>query len=132
MSASPPPRPPGVLLVDDEPSVRDVLRIALGQVGFRVWAAASGAMAVALFEANRAGIDVALLDVRLPGMDGPQTMAALRRLEPGLPCCFMSGSLGERGRQSLRAAGARHVFAKPLDLDEVARVLREVAAEAAP
>jgi CheY-like chemotaxis protein len=99
------PRPPGVLVLDDEPSVRRMLQTALGLYGFRVWAAATGAEAVALFATHRGEIDVALLDVLLAGMGGPQTMAALRRLEPGLPCCLMSGGVDEPGREALRAKG---------------------------
>jgi two-component system OmpR family response regulator len=127
-----PVRPPGVLVLDDEPALRDLLGRVLSEAGFRVWTAATGAEAVAVYAAHGADIDVALLDVRLPDTGGPEVMAALRRLDPGVRCCLMSGSLGGQDVEALLAAGASHVFAKPFDLAEVARVLRQVAAGGGP
>jgi CheY-like chemotaxis protein len=123
-----PVRPPGVLVLDDEPALRDLLERVLAEAGFHVWTAATGAEAVTLYGAHRSDIDVALLDVRLPDTDGPRVMAALRRLDPGVRCCFMSASLGGGEAEALLLAGARHVFPKPFDLGEVVRVLRQVAA----
>jgi CheY-like chemotaxis protein len=123
-----PVRPPGVLVLDDEPALRDLLERVLADAGFRAWTAATGEEAVAVYAAHRAQIDVALLDVWLPGTNGPQVMAALRHLDPGVRCCFMSASLGGGEAEALLLAGARHVFAKPFDLAELARVLRQLAA----
>jgi CheY-like chemotaxis protein len=47
-----------------------------------VWLAAGGQEALDLYQRHREAIDVVLLDVRMPGLDGPQTLAALRALNP--------------------------------------------------
>ena len=122
---------PAVLVVDDEEAVRKVLEIALRLSGLEVRLVANGEEAVELCRRD-GGVGVALLDVQLPGLDGPQTLAALRGLDPGLVCCFMSGDTGRYSAAGLLAMGAAHFFAKPFVLAEVVRVLREVAARARP
>jgi CheY-like chemotaxis protein len=117
------PRHPGVLVVDDESAVLDLLARALPRHGLRVWAAAGGEEAAALLAAHRGEIDAALLDVRMPGLDGPATLAALRGLRPALPCCFMTGQSGPYADEELLRQGASHVLHKPFQLAEVARVL---------
>ena len=122
---------PAVLVVDDEEAVRKVLEIALRLSGLEVRLAASGEEAVELCRRD-GGVGVALLDVQLPGLDGPQTLAALRGLDPDLVCCFMSGDTGRYSAAGLLAMGAAHFFAKPFVLAEVVRVLQEVAARVRP
>ena len=89
--------------------------------------AASGHEALTVYREYSATIDVALLDVNLPGMDGPETLAALRELNPAIRCCFMTGQTGRNALQTLRHSGAVAVFTKPFGLAEVAAVLRELA-----
>ena len=123
---------PAVLVVDDEEAVRKVLEIALRLSGLEVRLAASGEEAVELCRRDGGSIGVVVLDVQLPGLDGPQTLAALRGLDPDLVCCFMSGDTGRYPVEGLLAMGAAHFFAKPFVLAEVVRVLQEVAARARP
>jgi CheY-like chemotaxis protein len=124
------PQKYGILAVDDEEGVRGMLRFGLGQHGFAVWLAANGHEALQQYWRHRARIDVVLLDVRMPGLDGPQTLAALRQLNPQVRCCFMSGDLGSYTAEGLRHLGAAAVLPKPFRLPEVVQVLRELAARA--
>src|SRR5258707_543209 len=71
---------PGVLVVDDEHLVRIMVQLGLEQNGFEVWPASNGRKAVRLYRTHRESIGVVLLDVRMPGLDGPQTLEALREL----------------------------------------------------
>jgi DNA-binding response OmpR family regulator len=64
------------------------------------------------------------MDVRMPGRDGPATLAALRAQDPQVRCCFMSGDLGEHTEDGLRALGTGEVLRKPFTTAEAARVLR--------
>ena len=59
--------------------------------GLAVWLAADGPEAVELYRGHRDTIDVVLLDVQMPGLDGPATLTALREFDPGVLCCFMTG-----------------------------------------
>jgi CheY-like chemotaxis protein len=115
----------GILVVDDEASVRGVLNVWMRQQGFVVWLAGGGQEALDLYWRHHMAIDVVLMDVRMAGLDGPRTLAALQQLNPQVRCCFMSGDLGSYTTEQLQNLGAAAVLAKPFDLDEVARVLCE-------
>jgi CheY-like chemotaxis protein len=117
----------GVLVVDDEAYVRGVLDVGLRREGVAVWLAADGRAGLDLYRQHSQEIDVVLLDVQMPGLDGPQTIAALRELDPGLPCCFMSGNLGKYTELYLLDLGEAAVLPKPFRLDEVAQLLEETA-----
>lgn len=117
---------PRLLIVDDEPAVRTLLTIGLSREGFDVTAASTGAEAVACFEQATRTIDLVLLDVNMPGLDGPQTMAALREINPNVRCCFMSGYLGRYSPEELSQLGSWRIFPKPFRLKEIADSLRGV------
>jgi CheY-like chemotaxis protein len=116
-------RPVGVLLVDDDLAVRDSLTRWLRGHGFLVWPAPGGAAALELLGSHAAEIDLALIDLRMPGMDGFATLAALRAAAPGLVCCLMGGFVND-AEERLLAAGAAAVFDKPLRLRDLAQTLR--------
>jgi DNA-binding response OmpR family regulator len=117
---TPPPnnltRTPGILVVDDEEMLVSLFEVVLRRQGFQVYTARSGQEALAQFLAHQEKIDLALLDVRMPGLDGPGTLLLLRQLRPTLRCCFMSGELGQTGMEELLSLGAERVFFKPFPL----------------
>ena len=117
-----PPRPRGVLIVDDEAALRITLNLWLRQDGFKVWLAADGFDAVALYHKHRHEIAAVLLDVRMPGLDGPQTLALLREINPDVRCCFMTGSPGEFNEQELLDLGG-NVLGKPFSLPDATDVI---------
>ena len=119
----------GVLVADDEAAVRAVLGLALRFHGFNVWLAAGGPEAEELYRRHRGEIDLVLLDVQMPGMDGPWTLAALRQVDPGVRCCFKSGYTGDYTAEQLLELGAVRVFGKPFRLEELAGTLRRLAAK---
>lgn len=116
----------GILLVDEDPLVRQVLRRWLERDGFRVWPAASGAEAIALFRDHTADIAAVLLNVRMPGLDGPHTLDILRSINPGIPACFMTGNAGGYEIDDPLRHGARCVLDKPLQPEEVSRLLGDL------
>jgi DNA-binding response OmpR family regulator len=124
------PRKSGILVADDEGWVRGVLDIAMRRQGFAVCLAANGHEALDLFRRRRETIDAILLDIRMPGLDGPQTLAALRELDPEVPCCFMSGDFGDYTEEELLQLGAAKIFAKPFHLDDVVQVFRALTSNA--
>ncbi len=98
--------------------------------GQHVRAAADGQEALDLYRRHRETIDVVLLDVRMPGLDGPRTLAALQELNPRVRCCFMSGNPGTCTEKGLRRLGAASVLPKPFGLDDAALVLLGMAQDA--
>jgi CheY-like chemotaxis protein len=119
-------RKPGILVVDDDATVRTMLDLGLRHHGFAVWLAAGGQDSLAVFERNARLIDVVLLDVRMPGMDGPQTLAALRQINAGVACFFISGEMGGYSPEALLSMGAAGLFLKPFSLSDVVETLRRV------
>ena len=124
---SPPLTRPGVLVAVDDPALRNFLEYGLSLHGFVVWTAANGSAALNLFRQQDDAIHLALLNVQIPGLDGPETLLALRAFRPDLPCCFMSGGTGKYTEQDLIEMGATRVLHKPFSLPELARVLLQLA-----
>lgn len=114
-----------ILVVDDEAAICSMLTLALREKGFTVLVAANGHEAIELYRQQHHQIGVVLSDVVMPEMDGPEMFACLRRINPEIRCCFMSGSLGRYTKAGLIEMGASQVFDKPLKLTEVLSFLRE-------
>lgn len=105
-----------ILYVEDEPDIRVVARMALEAVGgFVVIACASGQEALAAAPDARA--DLLLLDVMMPGMDGPHTLQALRELPATArtPVIFMTAKVQASEVALYKSLGALEVIAKPFD-----------------
>ncbi len=117
----------GVLVVDDESRVRALLRVVLEREGFNVWLAAGGEEAVELFRRHHNEIAVALLDVQMPGRNGPETLGMLREIDPQLSCSFMTGAPGSEQMQQWLERSGVPVLAKPFRLETVIEVLRQLA-----
>jgi CheY-like chemotaxis protein len=119
-----------LLLVDDEKALARMLEITLRGHGFVVRVAHDGPHAVQVYRQHRASIGVVLLDVHMPGMDGPQTLLTLREIRANVRVVFMSGNTGPSSEDELLALGASHVFEKPFkDMAQLIRVLRELLAD---
>lgn len=118
-----------VLVVDDEPDIRRIAELALQHVaGWRVDTAPSGATAIAWLAENRP--DVVLLDVMMPELDGPATLAALRERGDRIPVIFMTAKAQRRDRDQYTALGASGVIPKPFDPMLLAEEIRAILAEA--
>ncbi len=120
-----------VLLVDDEPDIRRIGELSLRRVGgWDVAMAANGADAVALVASFRP--DVILLDVMMPSMDGPQTLAALRRVPEGadVPIIFVTAKVQRDEVARLLGLGAIGVVSKPFDPMTLPEEIRRIAGQA--
>jgi two-component system, OmpR family, response regulator PrrA len=112
---------PTVLVVDDEPNVRDMLEIGLTHHGFSVQCAGDGAQALALLRAGAP--DAILLDVMMPKIDGVSLVPLIRRITEA-PIVMLSALSDAQDKIAGLAAGADDYVGKPFDLGEVAARLR--------
>jgi len=80
-----------VLLVDDEEILRDMVGTMLMRLGYTVLAAKDGVEAMELFAQHQDEIRCVVSDLTMPRMNGWQTLAALRKLSPGIPVILSSG-----------------------------------------
>ncbi len=117
---------PGVLVVDDDHVERVIMKLCLERCGFDVWLASDGREAFRLDQAHRDRIRVVLLDVRLPGLDGPRTLHALRGLNPDVVACFISGTSGPEEPEDWRPRSDVPVISKPFLLNELASILGQL------
>lgn len=105
-----------ILFVEDDPDIQTVAKMALEAIGgFTVLACGSGSEALARLD--EFAPDLVLLDVMMPGMDGPATLAALRESPTGreLPVVFMTARVQAQEVAAYREMGAEDVIAKPFD-----------------
>ncbi len=116
-----------ILVVDDDPDIRRIAALSLERIGgFRVVLADGAQEALA---AAAAGVpDLVLLDVTMPGMDGPETLRALReRPETAqVPVVFFTATSNDADVDRLRALGAVEVISKPFDIAELPRRVRDI------
>jgi two-component system OmpR family response regulator len=106
---------PTVLIVDDEAPICDNLAAYLEDEELRVQVAHSGEEALRLVEAGLE-VQVCILDLRLPGMDGNQTALALHRIAPGIRFLIHTGSTDFTPSPDLTGIGVTpaHLFNKPV------------------
>jgi two-component system, OmpR family, response regulator len=105
-----------ILLVDDDPSIRRIAQISLTSVGkFEVKIAKSGEEALSMIAEERP--DLVLMDVMMPDMDGPMTLAKLRNMPScsELPVIFMTARIQKHELERLGILGATGVITKPFD-----------------
>jgi two-component system cell cycle sensor histidine kinase/response regulator CckA len=115
-----------LLLVEDEPQVRDSVRRLLEAHGYSVLEAQNGYDALRLYDRHAARIDLVLTDVTMPGMSGYELVQQLRARAPGLRVLFMSG-YADRATVSNGAVGKGTGFVqKPFDVATLMQRVREV------
>lgn len=118
---------PGVLVVDDEHLVRIMVKLGLTRHGFRVWTAENSKESLEIFQEHQDEIDVVLMDVQIPKIDGPEILRRLRVLSPGIPACFMSGDPGVYEGSELGKGRGNFLIAKPFLFDDLSNILRLLA-----
>jgi len=121
-----------ILVVDDEVSVRLIMRTTLENFGFRVSTASDGAEAIALFRNPAGHFDLALVDMQMPGLDGGKTIVALRHLRPDLPIVGASGLATSENREHAAANGVGHFLDKPFSVETLIRTVHAAMAKTAP
>lgn len=108
-----------ILVVEDDPDINNLLRAVMERAGHRAVQAFSGSEALLRLEASTP--DLVLLDLMLPGMDGPELLERMRG-ERGLdvPVIVVSAKAGLSDKVDVLAAGADDYIVKPFEPDEVA------------
>ncbi len=113
-----------VLIVDDEPSVREVSAAMLTHLGFDVTLAEGGRRALELFRTAADPFDLAIVDLTMPDLSGVEVVRELLRLRPGTPVLVASGYSEEEGAELLTREGARGFLAKPFTIQDLRQKIR--------
>ncbi len=123
-----------VLIVEDEPSLRNLLAEVLAQRGYAVKTAGDGQEAIDMLMSGRAACELMLLDFDLPVVDGLGVLKAARHARPEMKVVVISGNLNPAARREFAALGQQEFIDKPYRLEDVGRSIRRALAvtEATP
>jgi CheY-like chemotaxis protein len=119
-------RLPGLLIVDPDPQIRAALARGMEKCGWHVWVTADGTAAIETYCQHRDRIDVALVDLQLPGLQGVRVLAELDQLNPGLTRCAMSADVTPYTACAFRRLSDTPLFTKPLNVPALAFALHEM------
>jgi PAS domain S-box-containing protein len=115
-----------ILAIEDEQSLRDLLKALLVPSGYKLLLAADGVEAVNMLMSEPAKIDAILLDLNLPRMNGLEVFRNIRRLRPDAKVIVISGNITPEMRQELIGLGQNDFIPKPYSLEDLAFRLREL------
>ncbi len=121
-----------ILLVEDEPEVRDLVSLILRGAGYKVTAHDSAAAAIAAFEQNPGGFDLLFSDIVLGGMNGVDLACLLRKRRPDLPVLLCSGYTDERVRWELIQQEGFIFLTKPCPSAKMLIVIEEALRQVRP
>jgi len=111
-----------ILVVDDDPTQRRLLQAVIEKQGYRAETVDCGEAAIERVAAT--GVDVVLLDLMMPGMDGMETLEALKGKQPDLPVIVLTASGGIETVVAAMRGGASDFFVKPASPERIAVSIR--------
>jgi len=114
-----------LLVIDDEPAVREVSCECLSLLGYDVEAAQDGADGLARLARER--FDLVVTDLRMPHLDGWDVLDSARAIAPGIPVIMVTGAAEDEDLERARAQGVR-LLAKPFTLQELKAAVRDALA----
>ncbi len=115
-----------ILVVDDEENIRKLTQKTLSQVGYSVLTADDGESALELYRKECKFIDLIILDAIMPGMGGIQCLSELLKIDPQAKVVVVSGHSIDASQKKAMEAGARSFVAKPYELEQLLKEVREV------
>jgi CheY-like chemotaxis protein len=113
-----------ILVVDDEDMIWDILIENLQELDYTVLLAENGAEAVEIYRENPGMIDIVILDMVMPVMNGREAFAALKELDPQIKVILSSGYMAESDASDVLQGGAKAFLHKPYRMTELAKTIR--------
>ena len=115
-----------ILLVEDEAMLRELLRASLEAKGYKVLAAADGAVALDLYNEHHSKIALVITDIGLPKLDGARIFREFQKINPAVKVLVSSGYIDPEMRLDFLKAGAVGFLSKPYTSPEIVKKVREV------
>ena len=111
-----------IMIVDDDPGIRECLGEAMNRYGYLPVPHADGASALSRL-ASGERIDAAIVDLIMPGMDGLEFLVRARMIAPDLPCIVLSGDISIEHYLKVKQLGVVEYLTKPFRIKELGKVL---------
>jgi CheY-like chemotaxis protein len=115
-----------ILLVEDDPGVREVTQGALEDMNFKVLVARDGAEALISVAEHRTEIRLVITDLHMPHMDGTSFIRLLRRMERKIPVIVTSGLIADKLTAELHSLGVEQTLLKPFTHGQLVRAIHTV------
>jgi len=112
-----------ILIVDDQFGIRTLLNEVLTKEGYTVFKASNGLQALHIVENNM--LDLVLLDMKLPGMDGVEVFKRMKQIQEDIRIIFMTAYSETEIIQKSSQLGALTYFSKPFDINEIRRTVKQ-------
>ena len=121
-----------ILVVDDEPTVGELLRRELLSLGYEVTLCSSSAQALETFQQKGAGFDLVLTDMTMPGMNGAELTRRIKQLRPATPVVLCTGFSEIMDAEKARRMGIDGYLLKPVVLRQLAQTIHQAMGKKAP
>ena len=118
-----------ILIIDDEEHIRRMVRLTLEAAGYKVGEAKDGLEGLSVYEDGKAW-DAVILDQRMPGMDGLETLQEIKERDPGARVIMISSLSYQEKVEEALAAGAKCFVAKPVTTEQLRQAIDRVFAAA--
>jgi two-component system, cell cycle sensor histidine kinase and response regulator CckA len=118
-----------IMVVDDERFIVEITGEWLQELGYQVIAAPSGQEALALYEIHREAVDLVILDMVMPGMDGGETFDRLQAIDPDVNVLLISGYGLDGKAEKIRDQGCRGFIQKPFTIIQLSEKIKSILAE---
>jgi DNA-binding response OmpR family regulator len=115
-----------VLVADDEPIVRQIVKVALERAGYKVIVAESGEAAIEAFASERGRVSLVLLDWKMPGMDGTEALRVLRKAAPNLKVIISSGLPQTDAEYHFKGMPVSGYLQKPYRMSELTTLVNAI------
>ena len=116
----------GILVVEDNKTNQLIAKSLLEPVGFRVWLGNDGQEGVDLFKAHRSEINLILMDLHMPVLNGYQAAEQIRVLSAEIPIVAMTADVIEGVKEKCEACGIHHYISKPFDPEQFVAIISNI------
>jgi two-component system, cell cycle sensor histidine kinase and response regulator CckA len=115
-----------ILVVDDEPAIREITKVSLENYNYQVMIANDGIEAIALFAQHKKNIKAAIIDMMMPNMDGSTAIHAIHRINPLVPIIAVSGLLTNEQFPISKESNLTAFLPKPYTAQKLLKTLRQL------
>lgn len=113
-----------ILIIDDDPGITETLNDILDELGYDADVAGDGFTAIE--KSKKRTYDIALIDIRMPGIDGVTTLRALKKISPLMVGVMMTAYSLEGVREKALKEGAVDILQKPFGIDELIGLIKKI------